>query len=52
MIVLGVILLLLDKFVLATGFLWTIGTALIVIGVVVWVLGAVGRPVGGRKVWF
>jgi hypothetical protein len=24
----------------------------VVIGVILWILGAVGRPVGGRKVWF
>jgi hypothetical protein len=24
----------------------------VVVGVVLWILGAVGRPVGGRKVWF
>jgi hypothetical protein len=26
--------------------------AALMIGIVLWVLGAVGRPVGGRKVWF
>jgi len=25
---------------------------LVVVGVILWILGAVGRPVGGRKVWF
>jgi hypothetical protein len=30
----------------------TIGWLLVVIGVVLFILGAVGRPVGGRKVWF
>jgi hypothetical protein len=30
----------------------TIGWVLLVIGVVLLVLGQVGRPVGGRKVWF
>jgi len=24
----------------------------VVVGIVLWILGAVGRPVGGRKVWF
>ena len=32
--------------------LYTIGAILIVVGIVLWILGAVGRPVGGRKVWF
>jgi len=25
---------------------------LIVIGAVFWILGSVGRPVGGRRVWY
>jgi hypothetical protein len=32
--------------------LYTIGGFLVLIGVVLFILGAVGRPVGGRKVWF
>ncbi|WP_155948726.1 DUF6131 family protein [Mycobacterium sp. URHB0044] len=51
MIVLGVILLLLGYF-LHVGILSTIGIILLVVGAVLWLLGAVGRPVGGRKVWF
>jgi hypothetical protein len=49
MIVLGVILLLIGYF-SGISILYTIGGILVVIGVVLWVLGAVGRPVGGRKV--
>ncbi|HXS87112.1 MAG TPA: hypothetical protein VN741_15925 [Mycobacterium sp.] len=51
MIILGIILLVLG-YVLPMAILATIGWILIVIGVVLWVLGAVGRPVAGRKVWF
>ena len=51
MIVLGVILLLLGYF-LHVGILSTIGIILLVVGAVLWLLGAIGRPVGGRKVWF
>ena len=51
MIVLGVILLLIGYFT-GLSILYTIGGILLVIGVVLWILGAVGRPVGGRKVWF
>jgi hypothetical protein len=29
-----------------------IGVVLIVIGAVFWILGATGRAVGGRKVWY
>ena len=51
MIVLGIILLVLG-YVLPMPLLATIGWILLVIGVVLFILGAVGRPVGGRKVWF
>jgi hypothetical protein len=51
MIVLGIILLVLG-YVLPMQILATIGWLLVVIGVVLFILGAVGRPVGGRKVWF
>jgi hypothetical protein len=51
MIVLGVILLLIGYFT-NLGILTTIGLILLVVGAVLWLLGAVGRPVGGRKVWF
>ncbi len=47
MIVLGVILLILG-FVLGINFLWVIGVILVVIGVILWILGAMGRAVGGR----
>lgn len=51
MIVLGVILLLIGYFT-SIPLVTTIGGILVVVGVVLWILGAVGRPVGGRKVWF
>ncbi|MBI3217586.1 MAG: hypothetical protein HYZ38_27555 [Mycobacterium sp.] len=51
MIVLGAILLILG-FVLHINVLWTIGIILLVIGAVFWVLGSIGRPIGGRKVWY
>ncbi|BAC70068.1 putative membrane protein [Streptomyces avermitilis MA-4680 = NBRC 14893] len=48
MIVLGVILLVIG---LLTGIsiLWTIGVVLVVIGLILWILGAVGHAVGGRR---
>lgn len=51
MIILGVILLLVGWF---TGItlLYYLGGLLVIIGVVLLILGAVGRPVGGRKAWF
>ncbi|MCV7391132.1 hypothetical protein [Mycolicibacterium porcinum] len=51
MIVLGIILLLIGYFA-GIPILYTIGGILLVIGVILWILGAVGRPVGGRKVWY
>jgi hypothetical protein len=51
MIILGIILLLLG-YLLGIGILNTIGIILIVVGLVLLILGQVGRPVGGRKVWY
>ena len=51
MIVLGAILLILG-FVLNVQILWTIGVILLVVGAVLWLLGSVGRPVGGRRYWY
>ncbi|MBP2363817.1 Flp pilus assembly protein protease CpaA [Streptomyces clavifer] len=31
------------------GVLWTIGIILLVIGLALWLLGSMGRAVGGRK---
>jgi VIT1/CCC1 family predicted Fe2+/Mn2+ transporter len=51
MIILGVILLVLG-FLLSVSILWTLGIILLVVGVVLWILGATGRAVGGRKHWY
>lgn len=51
MIVLGIVLLVVGYFA-GISILYTIGGILVVVGIVLWILGAVGRPVGGRKVWF
>jgi hypothetical protein len=51
MIVLGIILLVVG-IVLKVMIVEDIGILLLVIGVILWILGAVGRPVAGRKVWF
>jgi hypothetical protein len=48
---LGIILLILG-YVLKVAILQTIGVVLLVIGAVLWVLGSVGRPVGGRRYWY
>ena len=51
MIILGVILLLLGWF-LEIGILTTIGVILIVIGAVLWILGSMGRAIGGRRHYY
>ena len=48
MIILGLILLLIGIFA-GISILTTIGGILIVVGAVLWILGATGRAVGGRK---
>ncbi|MFE5711542.1 DUF6131 family protein [Streptomyces sp. NPDC056501] len=48
MIVLGVILLVIG-FVAGISILWTIGIILVVIGAILWILGAIGHEVGGRR---
>jgi hypothetical protein len=48
MIVLGVILLVVGM-VAGVGILSTIGIALVLIGAVLWILGAVGHGIGGRR---
>ena len=51
MLVLGLILLILG-WLTDIGLLVTIGIVLLVIGAVLWVLGSMGRPVGGRRRWW
>ena len=51
MIVLGVILLVLG-WIFGISILWTIGIIVLIIGVVFFVLGQLGRGVGGRKYWY
>jgi hypothetical protein len=50
-IVLGIILAVIGYFT-GLAILQTVGGILVVIGVILWILGAAGRPVAGRKVWF
>lgn len=48
MITLGIILLIIG-FLVPIPLLTTLGGILVVIGVILWILGAAGRSVGGRK---
>ena len=51
MLILGLVLLLLG-WLTGIGILTTLGIILLVIGAVLWILGAMGRPVGGRRYWW
>jgi hypothetical protein len=50
-VVLGLILLIIG-FVLGVPALWTIGLILLVIGAILFLVGALGREVGGRRYWY
>ena len=50
-IALGIILLVLG-FLFGAGILWTLGIILIVVGAILWILGAIGRPVAGRTHYY
>lgn len=51
MIVLGAVLVILGLL-FGIGPLTYVGVVLLVIGAVFWLLGTIGRPVGGRKAWY
>jgi hypothetical protein len=50
-IILGIILLIIG-FVAKIAILWTIGIIVVVIGLILALLGATGRAVGGRRHYF
>jgi Family of unknown function (DUF6131) len=50
-IVLGIILLILG-FIFHISILWTIGIIVLIIGVILFIVGATGRSVAGRRYWF
>lgn len=51
MIILGVILLVLG-YLLGIQILWILGIILLVVGAILALLGAIGRPVGGRRYYY
>ncbi len=51
MIILGLILLILG-FALGIGILYTLGIILLLVGIVLYVLGATNRAVGGRRHYY
>jgi hypothetical protein len=51
MIILGIVLIV-AGFLFKISLVWTIGLILVVIGLVLMVMGRMGRPVGGRRHYF
>jgi hypothetical protein len=51
MIILGIVLVIIGAL-LNIGLLYALGGILLVIGVILWILGAVGRPVAGRRYYY
>ena len=51
MIILGVVLLVIGA-IANIGILYTLGAILVIIGVILWILGATGRAVGGRRYYY
>lgn len=51
MIVLGVVLAVIG-WIAAIPVLWTIGLALVVIGLILLAMGAAGRSIAGRRYWY
>ena len=51
MVILGLILLLIG-FVTGIAIVWTIGMILLIVGLVLWLLGAMGHAIGGRRHYY
>jgi len=51
MIIVGIVLLLIG-FIAKIAILWTLGIVVLVIGLILMLLGATGRAVGGRKHYY
>ena len=51
MIILGIVLLLVAVLT-RIAILWPIGVALVLVGAILWILGAAGREVGGRRHYY
>jgi hypothetical protein len=51
MIIFGIVLLIIG-FVTGIAIVWTIGVIVLVVGLILWLLGALGHAVGGRKHYF
>ena len=47
----GIVLLIIG-FLTGIAILWTLGILILIIGLVLWILGALGHAVGGRRHYF
>jgi hypothetical protein len=50
-IVFGLVLLLIG-FLTGIAILWSVGVIVLVVGIILWILGAAGHAVGGRRHYF
>ncbi len=51
MVALGIILLIIG-FLTGISIVWTLGIIAVVLGLILFLLGAAGRPLGGRRHWY
>ena len=51
MTIFGVVLMVIG-FITGIAFLWSIGLLIVIIGLVLWLLGSIGRTVGGRRHYY
>jgi hypothetical protein len=51
MIIIGLVLLLIG-FLTGIPILWAVGLLLVLVGAVLWILGAAGREIGGRRHYY
>ena len=51
MIIIGLVLLLVG-FLTGIPILWAVGLLLVLVGAVLWILGAAGREIGGRRHYY
>ena len=51
MITVGIVLMIIG-FLTRIAILWSVGVIIVVIGLVLWLLGALGHAVGGRRHYF
>ena len=51
MMVFGAILMLIG-FITGIAILWTVGLVILIVGAVLWLLGTMGRSVGGRRHYY